>query len=177
MGETTTPAETAAPGTDQKAIAEAVAKALEASDAARRERKAAKRAARESAASANATQAAANAALGQGTPATAGASATETAEQRTARLQALADQKFAEAAAREGLAVTETDEQILERMIEEKMVPLRQARAEGGDVKRKGIAQLEALAESPQIGKQLQEASNEDLKYAAGAAFGPKGAR
>ena len=177
MTETTIPAETAAPGIDHAALNEAVTKALEAREAARQARKAAKRAARETAASEAARQAQENAALGQGIPATAGAAATETAEQRMARLSALADRKFAEAAAREGLAAEETDEQILDRLLEEKLVPLRQARAEQGGAHRKGIAQLEAIADSPQAGKTLQEASNEDLKYLAGAAFGPRGTR
>ena len=177
MGETTNPAESAAPAIDQAALAEAVTKALEAQETARQARKAAKRAAKESAATEAARQAAANAAPGQGTPATAGASATETEDQRRARLAAIVEQQFAAKAAAEGLSAAKTDEQLVAEMIEERMVPLRQARAEGGDVQRKGIVTLEALAESPQIGKQLQEASNEDLKYAAGAAFGPKGAR
>lgn len=186
MTETTTPAAGSTPATDQNAaLAEAVTAALAAQEDARKARKAAKREAREKAETeaartaqeSAAAQAAANAALGQGIPATAGASATETQEQRVARLSALADQKFAEAAAREGLAAAETDEQILERMIEEKMVPLRQARAEGGDVQRKGLAKLEAIADSPQVGKQLQEATNEDLKLLAAASFGPRGTR
>jgi hypothetical protein len=183
MAETTTPAETAAPAVDSKALAEAVSAALAEQERQRLERKAAKRAAREKAEAeaartaqeTAAAQAAANAALGQGIPATAGASATETAEQRVARLSALADQKFAEAAAREGLAVTETDEQILERMIEEKMVPLRQARAEGGGIQRKGLAPLEAIADGPGAGKLLEKASNEELSHLAAAAFGPRG--
>jgi hypothetical protein len=174
MAETTTPAAGSTPAIDPTALAEAVTKALAQQEAGRKARKAEKRAARESAA---ASQSAASAAPGQGIPATAGATAAETAEQREARLKKLVDEQFAAAAAKEGLAVTETDEQLIARMLEERLVPLRQARAEAGGVQRKGIAQLETLAESPQIGKQLQEASNEDLKYAAGAAYGPRGAR
>lgn len=172
--ETTTPAAGSTPAVDPNALAEAVAAALAKQDADRRARKAGKRqrAAQESAAAQQ--QAAANTALGTGTPATAGATATETAEQRMARLSALADQKFAEAATREGLAVTETDEQILERLIEEKMVPLRQARAEGGGVQRKGLAPLESIADSPTAGKLLENASNEELSHLAAAAFGPR---
>ena len=174
MAETTTPAETAAPAIDSTALAEAVAKALAEQEAARKARKAEKRAAREKAGAEAARIAAESAALGQGVPATAGASATETEDQRIARLSALADKKFAEAAAREGLAVAETDEQILERLLEQKLVPLRQARAENGGVQRKGLAPLEAIADSPTAGKLLQEASNEDLSHMAAAAYGPR---
>jgi hypothetical protein len=178
MAETTTPAAESAPGIDPSALAEAVTRALEAQETARRTRKAEKkRAARESAAAEAAKQAQANAALAQGTPATEGATATETDEQRIARLSALADRKFAEAAAREGLAVTETDEQILERLLEEKLVPLRQARAEGGGVQRKGLAALESIADGPDTARKLQSASNEELAALAGAAFGPGGRR
>lgn len=177
MGETTNPAESAAPAPDSTAIAEAVKAALEAQETARQARKAAKRAARDSATAEAARIAQESAALGTGTPATAGATASETPEQRTARLKALVDEQFAAAAKAEGLVTEKTDEDLVREMIEERLVPLRQARAEAGGVQRKGIAALESLAESPQIGKQLQEASNEDLKYMAGAAFGPKGAR
>ena len=174
MAETTTPAAETAPGIDPNALAEAVKAALAQQEAARQARKAEKRAAREKAEAEAAKQAQESAALGQGTPATAGATATETTDQRIARLSALADQKFAEAAAREGLAVTETDEQILERLLEEKLVPLRQARAEGGGVQRKGLAALESIADSPGSGKLLQESSNEELSHLAAAAFGPR---
>src|SRR6185437_16054489 len=155
-----------------KVLAEAVSAALEQAETARAAKKAAKRAAREKADAARtaqesaAAQAAANAALGQGTPSTTGA--TETVDQRRARLKALVDEQFATAAKAEGLTA---------EMIDERMVPLRQARAEGGGVQRKGLAALEAIADAPDIGKKMQEASNDDLKYLAGAAFGPKGAR
>ena len=172
MAETTPPAETAAPAIDPKALAEAVSAAMAQQETARQERKAAKRAAREAAAARTAQE---SAAPGQGTPATAGATATETREQREARLARLVDGQFAAAAAREGLAAGETDEQIVARLLEERLVPLRQARAESGGVQRKGIAKPEELADSPQIGRQLQEATNEELKYAAAAAFGPRG--
>src|SRR6185437_4618558 len=164
-----------------KVLAEAVSAALEQAETARAAKKAAKRAAREKADAARtaqesaAAQAAANAALGQGTPATTGA--TETVDQRRARLKALVDEQFATAAKAEGLTAEKTDEQLVAEMIEERMVPLRQARAEGGGVQRKGLAALEAIADAPDIGKKMQEASNDDLKYLAGAAFGPKGAR
>jgi hypothetical protein len=171
MAETTTPAAGSTP-VDQAALTEAVTKALAEQEAARKARKAEKRekAARESAA---AQQAAANAALGQEIPAT-GATATETAEQREARLRKLVDEQFASVAAKEGLSVTETDEQIVARMLEEKLVPLRQGRAENGGVQRKGLAPLEALADSPAIGKLLQEATNEELSHMAAAAYGPR---
>ena len=176
MAETTTPAAGSTP-VDQNALAEAVKAALEAQETARQARKAEKRekAARKATEAQEAARIAAeSAALGQGTPATAGASVTETAEQRAARLSALADKKFAEAAAQEGLAVAETDEQILERLLEEKLVPLRQARAEGGGVQRKGLAPLEAIADSPGSAKLLKESSNEELSHLAAAAYGPR---
>jgi Family of unknown function (DUF6582) len=177
MAETTTPAETAAPGIDPKALAEAVAAALESRETAKAQKKAARRQAREAAAAEAARTAQESAAPGQGTPATTGATATETEDQRRARLKALVDEQFATAAKAEGLTAEKTDEQLVAEMIEERMVPLRQARAEGGGVQRKGIAKLEAIADSPTIGKQLQEADNQELKFMAGAAFGPKGTR
>jgi hypothetical protein len=173
MAETTTPAAGSTP-VDQNALAEAVTAALAQQDEARRARKAAKRAAKESAQAEAARIAAESATLGTGTPATAGATATETAEQREARLKKLVDEQFASVAAKEGLAVAETDEQIVARMLEEKLVPLRQARAESGGVQRKGLAPLEAIADSPTAGKLLQEASNEDLSHMAAAAYGPR---
>jgi hypothetical protein len=173
--ETTTPAAGTTPAIDQNVLAEAVATALAGHETARRARKAEKREKAERAATEAARIAAESAALGQGTPATAGATATETADARLARLSALADAKFTEAATREGLAATETDEQILDRLLEEKLVPLRQARAEGGGVQRKGLAPLEAIAGSPAAGKLLEDASGEELAAMAGAAFGPHG--
>ncbi len=175
MPETTTPAAETAAGIDPKALAEAVSAALEQRDAARREKKAAKRAAAQE--SAAAAQAAANAALASGTPATAGATATETEDQRRARLQKLVDEQFTAAASKEGLATEKTDEQLVAEMLEEKLVPLRQARAEGGGVQRKGIEQLEAFADGPGVDKKLSEASNDELAATAGAAFGPSAAR
>ena len=53
------------------------------------------------------------------------------------------------------------------------MVPLRQARAEGGGVQRKGLAQLEAIADGPGSAKLMENASGEELSALAGAAFGP----
>ena len=173
--ETTTPAAGTTPAIDQNVLAEAVATALAGHETARRARKAEKREKAERAATEAARIAAESAALGQGTPATAGATAIETADARLARLSALADAKFTEAATREGLAATETDEQILDRLLEEKLVPLRQARAEGGGVQRKGLAPLEAIAGSPAAGKLLEDASGEELAAMAGAAFGPHG--
>ncbi len=172
--ETTTPAAGSTPAIDQNAVIEAARAIVAEQEAARKARKAEKRAAREAQETAAAQQAAANAALGQGIPATTGATATETADQRLARLTALADKKFAEAAAREGLSVTETDEQILERLLEQKLVPLRQERAEGGGVQRKGLAPLEAIADSPTAGKLLEKASNEELSHMVAAAYGPR---
>jgi hypothetical protein len=173
--ETTTPAAPSTPAIDQNTLAEAVATALAEQETARQARKARKAEKREKAATEAARIATESAALGQGAPATAGATATETADARLARLTALADAKFAEAATREGLAVTETDEQILDRILEEKLVPLRQARAEGGGVQRKGLAPLESIADSPTAGKLLESASNEDLSHMAAAAYGPRG--
>jgi hypothetical protein len=173
--ETTTPAAGTTPAIDQNVLAEAVATALAGHETARRARKAEKREKAERAATEAARIAAESAALGQGTPATAGATAIETADARLARLSALADAKFTEAATREGLAATETDEQILDRLLEAKLVPLRQARAEGGGVQRKGLAPLESIAGSPAAGKLLEDASGEELAAMAGAAFGPHG--
>ena len=176
MTETTTTGAEAAPGIDPKILAEAVAGILGAQAQEKAQRKAEKRAAREAAESAAAqAQAAANAAATAGTTATA-STATETDEQRRARLQKLVDEQFAAAAAAEGLAATETDEQIIAKMLEERMIPLRQARAEGGGVQRKGIAQLEAIADAPGISKKLSEATNEELTAMAGAAYGPHSA-
>jgi hypothetical protein len=166
-----TAAETA-PGIDQKALAEAVAGILDARDQARTTAKAEKRARRAAEESA-AAQAAAGAALAAGTPAAAGATAAETEDQRRARLQKLVDEQFAASAAREGLVTAKTDEQLIAEMLEERMIPLRQARAEtGGGPQRKGIARLEAIADGP-AGAKLAEASNEELAALAGAAFGP----
>lgn len=169
MSETTSPAAETAPGIDPKALAEAVAAALTSRDEAKAARKAEKKAARESAAAQ--AQAAANAAATEAAAAAAATAATEDA--RKARLKALVDEQFAAAAAKEGLATEKTDEQLVAEMLEERMVPLRQARAEGGGVQRKGIAQLEALADAPGVDKKLSEASNEELAAMAGAAFGP----
>lgn len=184
MTETSTPAAETAPAIDPKVLAEAVAAATAQQDEARRARKAAKRAAQETAAAeaakaateAAAAQAAASAALGQGTPATAGAAVSETAAQRMARLSALAETKIAERMKAEGLAAEETDEQILDRLLEEKLVPLRQARAERGGVVRKGL--IEAIADQASDGKKaLQESSNDDLAHMAAAMFPGAGAR
>lgn len=175
MTETTTPAAGSTPATDQNAaLAEAVTAALAAQEDARRARKAAKREAREKAETEAARIAQESAALGQGIPATAGASATETEDQRRARLRALVDEQFATAAKAEGLAAEKTDEQLVAEMIEERMVPLRQARAEGAGVQRKGLAPLEAIADGPGTGKLLEKASNEELSHLAAAAFGPR---
>jgi hypothetical protein len=171
MAETTTPAAGSTPAIDPKVLAEAVATALQQTDADRRARKAEKRSAKEAAAAKLATE---NAALGQGTPAGA-VPVTETAEQREARLRKLVDENFAAAAAKEGLSVAETDEQMIARLLEERLVPLRQARAEGGDgPHRKGIAALEAIADGPGTSALLEKASNEELKHLAAAAFGPR---
>lgn len=171
MAETTNPAAGSTPAIDPAVLAEAVAAILDGRDTAKAAKKEAKRAAREAAQTEAARIAAESAALGQGTPATAGATVTETAEQREARLAAVVDKQFAEAAAKEGLSATETDEQIVARMLEEKLVPLRQARAEQGGVQRKGkVDALEALADTPGFGKTLREASNEDLKHLAAVA-------
>jgi hypothetical protein len=170
MGETTNPAESAAPAIDPKALAEAVAGILGARDEAKAAAKAEKRA-RKAAESATAAQAVATATES----AAATGTATETEDARKARLQKMVDEQFAAKAAQEGLTVVKTDEQLVAEMIEERMVPLRQARAEGGGVQRKGIAQLEALADAPGITKKLSEASNEELAAMAGAAFGPHG--
>lgn len=172
---TTTPAAEAAPAIDPKVLQEAVSAALAQQDEARRARKAAaKRAAQEAAA---AKVAAGSAALGTGIPATAGATVSETAEQRVARLEKLAEEKLAERMKAEGLPAEETDEQILDRLIEAKLTPLRQARAEaGGGVQRKGHPVLDGIAEnSADGGRALREASITDL--AALAAAGYKGAR
>jgi len=177
MAETTTPAAESAPGIDQAALAKAVTEALEAQDAARKARKAQKRAAQEKAAADAAKIAAESAALGTGTPATAGASVSETEDQRRGRLAAIVEQQFAAAAAKEGLATAKTDEQLVAEMLEERMVPLRQARAETGGVQRKGIAALEAIADAPGNAKVLASAANDELAALAGAAFGPRGHR
>jgi hypothetical protein len=172
----TTPAGQSSPGTDPAALAEAVNAILEqretARKAAKRERKA-----REAAAAEAARAATESGAATSGTPATPGATAAETAEQREARIAKLVDEQFAAAAAREGLAAAETDEQMVARMLEERLVPLRQGRAEAGGVQRKGIARLEAIADGSGLDKKLQETTNEELAALAGAAFGPHGAR
>jgi hypothetical protein len=106
------------------------------------------------------------------------AAVAETADQRLARLTALAESKVAEAAQKAGLSVTETDEQIMERLIEERLVPLRQAAAEktGAGTGRKGL--LEAIAEqAPGTTKTLQEASGADLAALAAAAYPAPGRR
>jgi hypothetical protein len=172
--ETTTPAAPSTPAIDQNVLAEAVATALAGHETARRARKAEKREKAERAATEAARIAAESAALGQGTPATAGATATETEDQRRARLRALVDEQFAAAASKEGLAAVKTDEQLVAEMLEEKLVPLRQERAEGGGVQRKGLAPLEAIADSPTAGKLLENATNEDLSHTAAAAYGPR---
>lgn len=110
-------------------------------------------------------------------PAAETAPVAETREAREARLAALVDQRVAEAAAKEGLAVDESDEQIVARLLEKKLVPLRQAAAEGGGVQRKGLSAQEAAdklveAATPEA---LAKATNDELKEAAGRAFGPKG--
>jgi hypothetical protein len=147
-------------------------------------RRLAKKAAREAAAAGSAgaapaaeTASAANPPAAQPAPA-AGAPAQETEEQRRARLAALVDQQVAAAAAREGLASEKTDEQIIAEMVEERMVPLRQAAAEGGRVARKGLDGTKTL-EDAVLGdpKMLREGSNSDLALTAAAAFGPKGSR
>ena len=171
MAETTTPAAGSTPAIDPAALAEAVAAILDGRDTAKAAKKEARRAAREAAQSEAARIAQESAALGQGTPATAGASVAETAEQREARLRKLVDEKFPAVAAAEGLSAEETDEQMLTRLLEERLVPLRQARAEQGGVTRKGkVDALEALADGPGFDKTLREASNEDLKHLAAAA-------
>lgn len=112
------------------------------------------------------------------TEASPAAPVTETADQRMARLSALADAKVAEAAQKAGLSVTETDEQIMERLLEERLVPLRQAAAErtGAGTGRKGL--LEDIAEqAPGTTKMLQEASAADLAALAAAAYPAPGRR
>jgi hypothetical protein len=106
------------------------------------------------------------------------AAVAETADQRMARLSALADAKVAEAAQKDGLQVTETDEQIMERLIEERLVPLRQAAAEktGAGTARKGL--LDNIAEqAPGTTKVLQECSGADLSALAAAAYPAPGRR
>jgi hypothetical protein len=187
MAETTNPAEQA-PDV-QKHIAEGIAAGLAQAEEARRLRKAAKRAARETAGqqatteSTAAAQRTANVATATGTPAPPAAVA-ETEEQRRARLAALVEAQFAQAAQREGLTETKTDEQLVAEMIEERLVPMRQAAAERGGVNRKGVvaeaarqgvAVLESIGEgAPGSQKMLQESSNEDLAHAAAAAYGPR---
>jgi uncharacterized protein DUF6582 len=103
-------------------------------------------------------------------PATPAAPVAETAEQRMARLTALAEAKVAEAAAAAGLQVGETDEQIMERLIEERLVPLRQAAAEKTGVQRKGL--LENLADGePGTAKVLMECDGGDLAALAATAY------
>ena len=62
-------------------------------------------------------------------------------------------------------------------MLEEKLVPLRQARAESGGVQRKGLAALESIADSPTSDQLLAKATHDELKGLAAAAFGPRGTR
>lgn len=173
MTETTTPAAETAAGIDPKALAEAFVSVLDARDQAKAAAKEAKKARREAAESAAAPPAAA----GESAPDAGGAAAPETEDQRRARLQKLVDEQFAAAASKEGLVTERTDAELVAEMLEERMVPLRQARAEGGGVRRKGIEQLEALADTPGLGKKLSEASNDELAATAGAAFGPGIAR
>ena len=164
---TATPAaETAPAALDPAAIAEA---AITAYETARQARKAAKRAAQAAAAGPAETAPAPQPAP---VPAAPAAPVAETQDQRLARLAALADAKVAEAALAEGLSVTETDEQIMARLVEERLVPLRQARAEAGvGTGRKGHL-LETIAdEATGSGKALQEASNDELAHLAGAAY------
>ncbi len=171
MAETTTPAAETAPGIDSKTLAEAVTAALAQQETARQARKAEKRAAREVQAEA-ARKAAESAALGQGVPATAGAAVSETEDQRRARLAALVEAQFSAVAAKEGLSAVKTDEQLIAEMLEERLVPLRQSRAESGGVQRKGLAVLEAVGEgAPGTQKMIQEASNDDLSRLAAAAY------
>ena len=174
MAETTTPAAETAPGIDPKTLAEAVTAALAQQETARQARKAEKRAAREAAQAEAARKAPENAALGQGIPATAGASVSETEDQRRARLAALVEAQFTAAAAKEGLSAVKTDEQLIAEMLEERLVPLRQARAESGGVSRKGLAVIESIGDgAPGTQKMLQGASNDDLSHLAAAAFPP----
>jgi hypothetical protein len=170
---TTTPAAETAPAIDPKVLQEAVSAALAQQDEARRARKAEKRAAAEAATAAAARAAAESAAPGTGIPATAGASASETAEQRMARLEKLAEAKLTEAAKAAGLSVAETDEQILDRLIEAKLTPLRQAAAESGQgTARKGL--LTDIAEGATgSGKLLENASADELARMAAASYPP----
>lgn len=170
MTEPATPAAETAPGIDPKALAEAVAGILGARDEAKataKQEKRARRAAEEAAAAKTATE----------TAKPAPATVAETDDQRRARLQAVVDAQFATAATAEGLSAVKTDEQLVAEMLEERMIPLRQARAEGGGVQRKGIAQLEALADAPGVNAKLSTASNEELAALAGAAFGSHAGR
>jgi len=101
----------------------------------------------------------------------------ETAEQREARIAKLVQAQVAAAASAEGLSTQETDEQMVARLVEAQLVPLRQIAAERGGVVRKGLAPgaggdtsaLESIAEGS--GKALQESTNDDLAKAAAAAF------
>jgi DNA-binding protein YbaB len=103
------------------------------------------------------------------------ASVAETAEQRETRITALVEAGVAAAAAAQGLAVAETDEQMVQRLIEAQLTPLRQAAAEksGTGTARKGL--LDNIAEQgPGTAKMLAEASGEDLALLAGAAYAPR---
>ena len=111
-------------------------------------------------------------------PAAPAAPVAETAGQREARISALVEAGVAAAAAAQGLSVTETDEQMVQRLIEAQLTPLRQAAAErdGTGTRRKGL--LDDIAEeAPGTGKMLQEASGKDLALLAGAAFPPPPSR
>jgi len=105
-------------------------------------------------------------------PVTPAAPVAETAEVREARIAALVQAGVAAAARAQGLAVAETDEQMVARLIEEQLTPLRQAAAErtGQGTARKGL--LEDIAgQAPGTAKTLQEASGADLAALAAAAY------
>jgi hypothetical protein len=180
--ETTNPAEQAPDVQTQ--IAEGIAAGLAQAEEARQARKAAKRAREAAAAQQQTTETAATA---QGVPAPAGASVSETEDQRRARLAAIVEAQFAEAAQREGLTAAKTDEDLVREMIEERLVPLRQAQAERGGVQRKGVvtevarqgmAVLEGIGDGgPGTQKILQEASNDALARAAAAGYPSPAAR
>jgi hypothetical protein len=108
-------------------------------------------------------------------PVTPAAPVAETAEVREARIAALVQAGVAEAAAAQGLAVAETDEQMVARLIEAQLTPLRQAAAErnGTGTARKGL--LDDIAEqAPGSVKVLQESSGSDLAALAGVAYAPR---
>lgn len=102
----------------------------------------------------------------------------EAAEVSESQLAALVEAAVARRATEEGLTATETMEQKISRLVEAKLVPLRQAAAErtGTGTSRKGL--LEAIAEqAPGTGKTLQEASGGDLAALAAAAYPMPGRR